>query len=210
LTKVLTELCASCIVTSNLLPVCSAQAELWPENNCVLLPDPCVLVLIAEKFSMAAPAFVTGVGALASSRHYICPTQTCRRAAPRPSAVPSAVAYKPSASTFADNTVKAQTFTIKVTQGDRCTIVKIEEGTDLRRALIKEKVDVYTFGGKLRNCGGGGQCGTCLVAFEEGLQNTNEKSPKEEIMLASKPANWRLACRTLVYGDITIKTKPRA
>jgi ferredoxin len=161
---------------------------------------------------MVPPTFVTGVGALSSYSYQRPSVPSCRRTrvarTPAPGA-PVAVAWKPTASPFAD-TAQKQTYTVKVTQGDRCTIVKIEEGTDLRRALIKEKVDVYTLGGKLRNCGGGGQCGTCLVSVEEGLNNTNQKSPKEEIMLESKPENWRLACRTLVYGDIVIKTKPKA
>lgn len=72
------------------------------------------------------------------------------------------------------------------------------------------KIDIYTIGGKLRNCGGAGQCGTCMISVEDGAYSTNGKAPKEEIMLKDRPDNWRLACRTLIHGDCTIRTKPQA
>ena len=95
-------------------------------------------------------------------------------------------------------------------QKDRCTLVEIDHDTDVRRALLNAKVDLYTLGGKLRNCGGGGQCGTCLISVEDGVYSTNGRTPKEEHLLQGKPDNWRLACRTMVHGDCTIRTKPKA
>jgi ferredoxin len=105
---------------------------------------------------------------------------------------------------------KTQTITVKVLQKDRCTLIEVDRDTDLRRELIKNKVDLYTLGGKLRNCGGAGQCGTCIVAVEDGVFNTNGRTPKEEVLLDGKPDHWRLACRTMVHGDITISMKPKA
>lgn len=89
-------------------------------------------------------------------------------------------------------------------------VVEVDADTDLRKALLAGGVDVYTLGGKLRNCGGGGQCGTCLISIEEGVYMTNGRTPREEHLLQDKPNNWRLACRTLVVGDVTVRTKPQA
>lgn len=89
-------------------------------------------------------------------------------------------------------------------------VVEVDSDTDLREALLAKGVDVYTLGGKLRNCGGGGQCGTCLISVEEGAYYAGVRTPREEFLLANKPESWRLACRTKVTGDVTIRTKPQA
>lgn len=93
---------------------------------------------------------------------------------------------------------------------DRCTLVEVDRDTNLRQALLDAKVDLYTLGGKLRNCGGGGQCGTCLISVEDGVYNTNGRTPREEHLLEDRPDSFRLACRTLVHGDVTIRTKPKS
>jgi len=102
-----------------------------------------------------------------------------------------------------------QTYTVKVMEKDRCTLVEVDRETNLRKALLDAKVDLYTLGGKLRNCGGGGQCGTCLIDVEDGIYSTNGRTPREEHVLGNKPESWRLACRTLIHGDVTIRTKPK-
>ncbi len=102
------------------------------------------------------------------------------------------------------------TYTVKVMERDRCTLIEVDRDTNLRKALLANKVDVYSLKGKLTNCGGGGSCGTCLIAVEDGVYNTNGRTPKEEHLLRNKPANWRLACRSLIHGDVTIRTKPQA
>ncbi|MEL6788131.1 MAG: iron ABC transporter substrate-binding protein, partial [Cyanobacteria bacterium J06607_15] len=35
------------------------------------------------------------------------------------------------------------------------------QGSNLREKALQNRVDIYTLGGKLRNCGGYGQCATC-------------------------------------------------
>lgn len=103
---------------------------------------------------------------------------------------------------------QTSTYTVKVIEGNnKETTIEVDRDTDLRKALLANKIDVYTLKGKLTNCGGGGQCGTCLISVEEGY--TNGRTPREEHLLESKPANWRLACRTLISGDVTIRTKPQ-
>ena len=94
--------------------------------------------------------------------------------------------------------------------GRKTKTIDIDEDTDLRKAMKDAKIDVYTLKGKFKNCGGAGQCGMCMVSVEDGQYNVTPKGPKEEFMMRSRPGNWRLACRTRVNGDITVRTKPQA
>uniref|UniRef100_A0A7S0ZHJ0 2Fe-2S ferredoxin-type domain-containing protein n=1 Tax=Timspurckia oligopyrenoides TaxID=708627 RepID=A0A7S0ZHJ0_9RHOD len=86
--------------------------------------------------------------------------------------------------------------------------IQVAPGTNLRTALRENGVDLYTFGGKFRNCGGNGACGLCTVNVTGNTYNLSPMNPKEEFMLANKPISWRLACRAEVSGDITVETKP--
>ena len=82
------------------------------------------------------------------------------------------------------------------------------DGANLREKALQNGIDIYTFKGKLVNCGGYGQCATCLVEIVEGLDNLSEKTDFEKRKLKKKPDNYRLACQTLVNGPISVKTKP--
>ncbi|KAK4532948.1 hypothetical protein CCYA_CCYA14G3805 [Cyanidiococcus yangmingshanensis] len=83
-------------------------------------------------------------------------------------------------------------------------------GSNLRKVLLENKVDVYTLRGKLTNCGGGGQCGTCVVDILEGQVNTNPRGWRETKIFENKkaPETWRLSCCTKIEGPITLRTKP--
>lgn len=82
------------------------------------------------------------------------------------------------------------------------------DGANLREKAIQNGIDIYTLKGKLMNCGGYGQCGTCVVEIVEGLENLSPKTPFEKRVLRKKPETYRLACQTLVNGPISVKTKP--
>jgi len=82
------------------------------------------------------------------------------------------------------------------------------QGANLRIKAIENQVDLYTFGGKLMNCGGYGQCGTCIVEITEGMENLSPRTAFEERKLKKKPASYRLACQALVNGPVSVKTKP--
>ncbi|MBD1825773.1 (2Fe-2S)-binding protein [Cyanobacteria bacterium FACHB-DQ100] len=82
------------------------------------------------------------------------------------------------------------------------------QGANLRIKAIENQVDLYTFGGKLMNCGGSGQCGTCIVEVIEGMENLSPRTAFEERKLKKKPASYRLACQALVNGAVSVKTKP--
>ncbi|GAB4243945.1 MAG: 2Fe-2S iron-sulfur cluster-binding protein [Stanieria sp.] len=81
-------------------------------------------------------------------------------------------------------------------------------GANLREKALQNGIDIYTLRGKLVNCGGYGQCGTCIVEIVEGMENLSPKTPFEERKLKRKPSSYRLACQTLVNGAISVKTKP--
>jgi ferredoxin len=83
------------------------------------------------------------------------------------------------------------------------------DGANLREKAVQNQVDLYTFTGKMMNCGGYGQCGTCLVEVVEGMSNLSPRTEVELRKLKKKPESYRLACQTLVLsGDVSIKTKP--
>lgn len=82
------------------------------------------------------------------------------------------------------------------------------DGANLREKALQNKIDLYTFKGKLMNCGGYGQCGTCIVEVVEGMENLSPRTEVEQRKLKKKPESYRLACQTLVNGPVSVKTKP--
>jgi len=83
------------------------------------------------------------------------------------------------------------------------------DGANLRLKALENSIDLYTFMGKMMNCGGYGQCGTCVVAIVEGAENLSPRTLVEEQKLRKKPANYRLACQTMVNGSVSVVTKPK-
>jgi len=83
------------------------------------------------------------------------------------------------------------------------------DGANLRMKALENSVDLYTFSGKMMNCGGYGQCGTCIVEIVEGMENLFPRTPVEEQKLKKRPPSYRLACQTEVKGAITVRTKPK-
>lgn len=96
--------------------------------------------------------------------------------------------------------------TIKFLKEDREAIVA--DGANLRFKALENGIDLYTFVGKMMNCGGYGQCGTCIVEVVEGVENLSPRTEVEHRKLKKKPENYRLACQTLVHGPISVNTKP--
>ncbi len=96
--------------------------------------------------------------------------------------------------------------TIKFLKEDREVVVA--NGANLRLKAIENRIDIYTFVGKMTNCGGYGQCGTCLIEVVEGMEHLSPLTETETVKLKKKPPTYRLACQALVNGDVTVKTKP--
>jgi ferredoxin len=87
--------------------------------------------------------------------------------------------------------------------------VFITDGGNLRTKALESGVDIYTFKGKLMNCGGYGQCGTCIVEITEGMENLSPRTAVENRKLKKRPDTYRLACQALVQqGSIIVNTKP--
>lgn len=84
----------------------------------------------------------------------------------------------------------------------------VAQGANLRQKALENKIDIYSFKGKLTNCGGYGQCGTCVVEIVEGMENLSPRTDFEQKVLRKKPESFRLACQTLVNGSVSVKTKP--
>ncbi|MDF5707397.1 MAG: 2Fe-2S iron-sulfur cluster-binding protein [Nostoc sp. S4] len=82
------------------------------------------------------------------------------------------------------------------------------DGANLRLKAMENNIDIYTLIGKMTNCGGYGQCGTCIVEIVEGQHNLSPRTDVENRKLKKKPENYRLACQTLVNGPVSVVTKP--
>jgi ferredoxin len=82
------------------------------------------------------------------------------------------------------------------------------DGANLRIKAIENRIDLYSFMGKMMNCGGYGQCGTCVVEVVEGMENLSPRTDVESRFLKRKPENYRLACQVVVNGPVSVRTKP--
>jgi ferredoxin len=96
--------------------------------------------------------------------------------------------------------------TIKFVNEDKEVVAA--DGANLRFKALENGVDIYTFYGKMMNCGGYGQCGTCIVEIVEGMDNLSPRTTVENRKLKKKPETYRLACQTLVNGPVIVRTKP--
>jgi ferredoxin len=86
--------------------------------------------------------------------------------------------------------------------------IVVANGANLRLKAIENGIDIYKIWGKMTNCGGYGQCATCIVEVVEGLENLSPRTDVENRKFKNKPDNYRLACQTLVNGPVSIVTKP--
>lgn len=87
--------------------------------------------------------------------------------------------------------------------------IVVAQGSNLREKAVQNQIDIYTFKGKLINCGGYGQCGTCGVEIVEGMEHLSPRTDFENRKLAKKPDNYRLACQAIVNGAVSVNTKPK-
>ena len=85
--------------------------------------------------------------------------------------------------------------------------IKTAKGLMLRDVLLGAGVDVYTNTAKLTNCGGGMQCGTCVLDVTGDL----DWEPRAEIeakRLKKYASSCRLSCNTIIEGDCRVQVKP--
>lgn len=115
--------------------------------------------------------------------------------------------------------------------------IEVPAGSNLREEAIKAGVNLYQgingIGASVNqylNCHGLGQCGMCRVLIKKGMENTSPMGAMERARfrwpiptpvtpLALDPLpclafvgheeTMRLACKTIVNGDIEVETGPK-
>jgi ferredoxin len=82
---------------------------------------------------------------------------------------------------------------------------EIDEGTNLREALLAQDIDLYNSGAKIFNCRGHGICGTCLVRVEGSVSVPTPAETRPTLLYPPMSNNnRRLACQTKVLGDLLV------
>ncbi|KAJ4768720.1 2Fe-2S ferredoxin-like superfamily protein [Rhynchospora pubera] len=84
----------------------------------------------------------------------------------------------------------------------------------LRNIMQDNKIELYAAYGKVMNCGGVGNCGTCIVEIVDGKELLNERTNAENRYFKKKPESWRLACQTIVgnkenSGKVVVQRLPQ-
>lgn len=97
------------------------------------------------------------------------------------------------------------TVTVKQ-QGKKDIVLECPGGTNLRRLLVGNGINVYRSLTRWTNCNGQQRCGTCIVDIQDDtLKNCNRRALDEEDVLRENPETYRLSCVTAVYGDVTVE-----
>jgi ferredoxin len=106
--------------------------------------------------------------------------------------------------------------------------IHVPEGANLRQEAIKAGINTHQglngFGAsinKIMNCHGFGQCGTCRVRITKGMENASPMGFIEKVRFYNplpdpipcmsyigNEETMRLACQTLVHGDMEVETGP--
>ena len=106
--------------------------------------------------------------------------------------------------------------------------IEVPHGANLRKEAIKAGINVHqgingmgATVNKYVNCHGISLCGTCRVNIVKGMENTSpmgvmEKArfynplpdPLPSMAYVGNEKTMRLACQTLVLGDIEVETAP--
>lgn len=87
--------------------------------------------------------------------------------------------------------------------------IECEPGAILRDVLLEAGETPHNGRADALNCRGHGTCGTCAVAVDGDVSDVTRR---ERLRLSGPPhdpdAGLRLACRTRVYGDVTVRKFP--
>jgi len=80
-----------------------------------------------------------------------------------------------------------------------------EQGSNLRKILLDNGINLYNGKAKIINCTGISTCGTCAVKVEGEVSEPNWKEKARLSLPPHSPtANRRLACQTQVLGDVRV------
>ncbi|MDF1663323.1 MAG: 2Fe-2S iron-sulfur cluster-binding protein [Planctomycetota bacterium] len=93
-------------------------------------------------------------------------------------------------------------------------VAEVPQGINLREAMIKHGVEVYSPLHKKLNCNGKGLCGSCRVHVKEGMENCSAPGALEKLRALGSfyaighEEEVRLSCQMTVQGDIKIEETP--
>lgn len=79
------------------------------------------------------------------------------------------------------------------------------DGANLRIKALENQIDLYTFTGKMMNCGGYGQCGTCIVEIVEGIDNLPPRTEAESRILKKNPIAIDWLAKLLLMARLVFK-----
>ncbi len=85
---------------------------------------------------------------------------------------------------------------VRVTFLPNDVTIEVPQGESVIRAAMAAGVHINA------SCGGDGVCGKCRVIIEEGL---TDSEPTEKISSKDHAKGYRLACKTSVNGDVTVR-----
>ena len=84
-------------------------------------------------------------------------------------------------------------------------ILEVEEGANLRKALLSKGLSPYSPGAEILNCRGLGTCGTCAVQVEgEVSKPTSIEAWRLQFPPHKPESGLRLACQCAVKGNLSL------
>lgn len=111
---------------------------------------------------------------------------------------------------FRQDSNDGQPFTLTVLEeGEPIQRVPIAPGSNLRKTLLANGFQVYQDLRSVFNCNANQLCGTCVLDVMEGGDNLTVRSVNEAAVMAANPPSFRLCCNIDVYGDVTVRLRPR-
>ncbi|CAJ1446992.1 unnamed protein product, partial [Effrenium voratum] len=111
---------------------------------------------------------------------------------------------------FRQDSNDGQPFTMTVLEeGQPIQRVPIAPGSNLRKTLLANGFQVYQDLRSVFNCNANQLCGTCVLDVMEGTDNLTVRSVNEAAVMAANPPSFRLCCNIDVYGDVTVRLRPR-
>ena len=93
--------------------------------------------------------------------------------------------------------------TITPTDGGEAFTTTVDSASVLRNVILDTGAQLYGGMDRLMNCGGMGNCGTCLVDVVEGADLLSEQTEAElkKVKAGKLKEGWRMSCQCLVGGD---------
>ncbi|MBC7545605.1 MAG: (2Fe-2S)-binding protein [Candidatus Sericytochromatia bacterium] len=103
----------------------------------------------------------------------------------------------------------AEGHTVPVTFLREGVTLHAQSGITLRDLALAHGINPHPHVRKLFNCGGIGDCTTCVVRLAAEPAAVNPPTAAEAQWRDRWPADWRLSCQVRVTGPISVETRPR-